>query len=154
MSQSNIRSISPCFGLTLAALLMIAVAPAAAASKAKNRHTVYVVDQAAATSEAVASASPAPAKPAPEPTREDRVAEADPKEKERMKVYVGDSEPASLQEFYPFPEPQAAAQPEAGADRKTLYWAGAAGAALVAGVAAWFIFSGEPERQSPEYAVQ
>lgn len=63
----------------------------------------------------------------------------------RMVTHVGDAQPIDFQDFYPFPDPVPAKQPSKAGSNKTLYWIGATGVALAAGVAAYFIFSAEPE---------
>ena len=67
------------------------------------------------------------------------------KDKQRMTTHVGDAKLIAFQDFYPFPEPAPAAKTPESKSNKSLYWIGATGVALVAGVAAYFIFSGEDE---------
>ena len=69
------------------------------------------------------------------------------RDKQRMTTHVGDARPVAFEEFYPFPEPAPAAKVSEPKSRKSLYWIGATGVALAAGVAAYFIFSDadEPE---------
>lgn len=81
------------------------------------------------------------------------------RDKQRMTTHVGDARPVAFQDFYPFPVPAPAAEATVSSEsgsRKSLYWIGATGAALVAGVAAYFIFSGtdEPERVHTVMAIE
>lgn len=75
------------------------------------------------------------------------------KDKQRMTTHVGDPQPIAFQDIRPFPEPARAAEISKPKSNKSLYWIGATGIALATGVAAYFIFSGEPEREQPAYVV-
>lgn len=86
--------------------------------------------------------------------RKDAAREKLAKDKLRMKTHVGDAQPIDFQEFYPFPDPVPAKEPSEAKSYKTLYWIGATGVALVAGVAAYLIFSAEPESEPTVLAVQ
>jgi hypothetical protein len=60
----------------------------------------------------------------------------------------GFSDPLAFGEVYPIPEPEPAAVTPEPAANKALYWIGGTGAALVAGVAAYLIFSEDSKNPS------
>lgn len=82
-----------------------------------------------------------------EEARKDAARDKQAKDKLRMKTHVGDAQPIDFQDFYPFPDPVPAKEPSVAKSYRALYWIGATGVALVAGVAAYFIFSAEPESE-------
>lgn len=73
------------------------------------------------------------------------------KDMQRMTTHVGDPQPIAFRDIQPFPEPESAAGASKPKSRKSLYWIGATGIALAAGVAAYFIFSEEPETEIKAY---
>jgi hypothetical protein len=141
------------------AVLSITPIFAAGTSNAhKNRYSVQNVEQ---TQDKVSESAVAPEPPDSATNESASTSEAalarekQAKDKQRMTTHVGDAQPVAFHDFYPFPEPAPAAKASESRSRKSLYWIGAAGVALAAGVAAYFFFSGqdEPERVQTVMAI-
>jgi hypothetical protein len=138
-------------GAIVASALVFAspLSAAGTAQASKTRHAVHSVEQRPDNVSDSATASQAPA-PDPLVGR----TKFDWQDKQPMTTHVGDAQPIAFQDFYPFPEPAPSAEISEGKSNKSLYWIGATGAALAAGVAAYFIFSGEPEREPTVVSIQ
>jgi hypothetical protein len=120
--------------LVLAGLIVgFLAAPGLASETHHNRHVVQAVDR--AESAAVEAGRN-------EDAREQQ------REKNRMIVHILNEDPVGFQEPYVFAEPKAAVEVEPESKSHALVWIGATGAALVAGAAAWFIFSQDEPSES------
>ncbi|GEM_PF-4892283 len=144
-ARAPFQAVCTIIAIGLSAILA-GMGSAHAAPTAKNKHIVYSVEQAEVRNpDPLKSWDKAPEETAPGKTHAAAASVT------RDIVNIS-SEPSPFSQFYTFPEPQQTAAVEETKSHAALYWIGATGAALAAGVAAWFIFSDEPKSQKT-YAI-